>query len=157
MGYSYRWFNILSKIKASGAELGLFGTPPKIIIKPTDVPVWVDVIKFSRLKELETLRMKVSNEIKDLEEYLPLVYADGKNLECAVIKSLRLMGLVTESAEPGFTADILAETKDNMKKFGFEVTGTTEAIKKESKKLTQLLEFERIKECNEKTILLTFA
>jgi len=64
------------------------------------------------------------------------------------------LGLKAELTAPGFTADILAETKDGSKKFAFEVTGTVDPIKKESKKLTQLLDFERIKEHNEKTILI---
>lgn len=145
--------DVLREIKTSSGELELFGGPAVIKPKPGDVPVWVDMIKFKQLQELERRRIQINKDIENLEVYLPLVYADGKILECAVIKALELLGLRAESTPLGFTADILAETRDGSKKFGFEVTGTTEAIKKDSKKLTQLLEFERIKEHNEKTVL----
>ena len=145
--------DLLGEIRASGGEIGLFGAPVKIKPQPSDIPVWVNTAKFMRLRELEGHRDGMCKEIEDLEGYLPLIYADGKILEDAVIKSLRLLGMKAEPTAQGFTADILAETKGGSKKFGFEVTGTTEAIKKDSKKLTQLLEFERIKEQNEKTIL----
>ncbi len=69
------------------------------------------------------------------------------------IKALQFFGLDTEPAPKGFTADIFAHTTDGSRKFGFEVTGIAGSIKKDSKKLTQLLEFERIKEHGEKTIL----
>lgn len=82
------------------------------------------------------------------------MYGTGKPLEEAVLKALRFLGLKAKNTEKGFTADILAETQDGSRTFGFEVTGLNGAIKKESKKLTQLTEFDRIKEHSEKTILI---
>jgi hypothetical protein len=145
---------ILQEIRSSAGPLEIFKAPIKIERKPADIPVWVDFVKFGQLKELEKQKAVIDKGIEDLAEYLPLVYADGDPLVSAVLKALRFIGFKAEPTQPGFTADILAETKDRSKKFGFEVTGTTEPIKKDSKKLTQLLEFERIKEHNEKTILL---
>jgi hypothetical protein len=146
--------SILGEIRASSGDLPLFGALLKIKPDPSAMPVWIYAVKFKRLQDLEGQRIRMNKEIENLGEFLPLVYADGDLLQSAVIKSLRLMGLKAELTQPGFTADILAETNDGLMKFGFEVTGTTEAIKKDSKKLTQLLEFERIKEHNEKTILI---
>lgn len=75
-------------------------------------------------------------------------------LENAVIQGLCFIGLKAERTAPGFTADILAETTDGLKKFGFEVTGIAGPVKKDSIKLTQLSEFERVKEYNEKAVLI---
>jgi len=146
--------DILSDIRSSSGDLELFRAPVKIKPQPSEMPVWVDAVKFQKLQDLERQKIEMNREIEDLEGFLPLVYADGDILVSAVIKSLRFMGLKAEATEPGFTADILAETKDGSKKFAFEVTGTVDPIKKDSKKLTQLLDFERIKEFNEKTILI---
>lgn len=145
---------ILRSIGSSSGPLKIFDVPVEIEIKPSDIPGWVNSIKFEKLKELEKERSLIEDEINNLSEYLPLLYADGEQLLCAVEKALKQIGLKTERTAPGFTVDILAETIDGLKKFGFEVTGTTEAIKKESKKLTQLIDFERIKKHGEKTILI---
>lgn len=146
--------DILREIRSNSGELALFGAPVKIKPQSSEMPLWVDAVKYQRLQDLEGQRIKMNKEIEDLEGFLPLVYADGDILVSAVIKSLQFLGLKAEPTEPGFTTDILAETKDGSKKFAFEVTGTVDPIKKDSKKLTQLLDFERIKEQNEKTILI---
>jgi hypothetical protein len=132
----------------------IFATPPTISILPTDIPTWVESIKFKKLTVFEQQQAEIEKNIKDLQEYLPLVFADGDLLVSAVFKALQLFKLNPWITEQGFTVDILAETQDKAKQFGFEVTGTNECIKKDSKKLTQVLEFERIKEHNEKTILI---
>lgn len=72
----------------------------------------------------------------------------------AVLKPLLTLDLKANLTDKGFTVGILAEKQDCSKKFGIEATGYTESIKKSNKKLTQVLEFERIKEHNEKTILI---
>jgi len=144
---------ILSIIAANNPTLKIFATPPIIRIEATEIPIWVEHIKFEKLISLEQQQVEIEKEIKDLQEYLPLVYADGDILVSAVLKSLKLFELKADLTEKGFTVDILAKTEDGSKKFGFEVTGCTEGIKKDSKKLTQVLDFERIKEHNEKTIL----
>lgn len=145
---------ILREIGSGAGPLEIFNVPVRIEKGPVDIPTWVNSIKFQRLKELESQKDDLNKEIEELEGFLPLVYANGDDLVSAVVKSLRFMGLKAEPTEPGFTADIFAETNDESKKFAFEVTGTVDPIKKESKKLTQLLDFERIKENNEKTILI---
>jgi hypothetical protein len=131
----------------------IFGQPVEIAISEKDVPLWVNEVKFQRLRELETQRDAVQREISNLSGYLPLLYGTGEPLEEAVVRALQFLGLNAERAPKGFTADILAQTPDGVQKFGFEVTGTAGPIKKDSKKLTQLLEFERIKEHGEKTVL----
>lgn len=144
---------ILGEIGIRSERRAIFGQPVEIEISEKDVPLWIDEVKFQRLRELETQRDTIQQEINDLSGYLPLLYGTGEPLEEAVVKALQFLGLNAERAPEGFTADILAQTTDGVRKFGFEVTGTTGAIKKDSKKLAQLLEFERIKEHGEKTVL----
>jgi hypothetical protein len=138
-----------------------FNTPiPKIITDPIVieplpgiVPAWVDENKFVSLQELEKRADDLKSKILDLRSYLPLLYESGEALEDAVLLALTRIGLKASKTQKGFTADILAEDATGQRKFGLEVTGINGAIKKDSNKLTQLQEFDRIKENNEKTIL----
>jgi hypothetical protein len=154
----YRLFqhqnDILRKISAATPYPKIFATPPILKVDTTEIPRWADPIRFERLSNLEKQQAEIQKEILDLQEYLPLLYTDGDILVSAALKSLKLFNLKVELAVKGFTVDILAETPDGTKKFGIEVTGCNEAIKKESKKLTQILGFDMKKEHNEKTILI---
>jgi hypothetical protein len=145
---------ILEEIGIQSAGRVIFGQPLEIQISEKDIPLWVDEVKFPRLLKLEIQKDAIQKDIGDLGGYLPLLYGTGDVLEEAVIKALRVLGLDVQRARRGFTADILAQTSDGSRKFGIEVTGVSGAIKKESKKLTQLLEFERIKQHGEKTVLI---
>ncbi len=136
------------------ALVRLVGEPIKITVDPSAIPPWVEDVKFPALKTAEAEREKTGGIIDDLSEYLVLLCGDGNQLEMAVVKGLRTLGLKAELAERGATIDVLAETQDGTRRFGFEVTGTPEGIKKKSNKLGQVVEFERIKERDEKTILL---
>ena len=143
---------ILNEIKTKSSRCPIFGPPLEIETPEYDIPAWIDEVKFQGLQELENEKNKLQERIDDLQKFLPLLYGTGDPLENAVIHSLRFLGIKAEKAEKGFSVDILAETESV--KFGFEVTGISKAIKKESGKLTQVLDFERIKQHNEKTILL---
>jgi len=145
---------ILREIGLQTGQLPIFTNPVEITIEPDQVPNWTESVKFPRLKELENQRSSLQSEIADLTGYLPLLYGTGEVLVTAVLKALRFLGLEAEKTKPGFTADILAQTADGSRRFGIEVTGINGPIKKDSGKLTQVLEFERIKEHGEKTILL---
>jgi len=145
---------ILREIGLGKHSDSLFGVPQKIEVKESDVPLWVEGVKPKPLINLEKQFAKLKTDIDNLRIFLPLVYATGDTLVEAVIKALEFLELEAERTEPGFTADILARTQDDSMRFGLEIVGIEGAIKKESKKLTQVLEFERIKEHDEKTILL---
>lgn len=146
--------SILEEIGTKQGALLIFNEPVKIEIAPDSVPLWVEEAKFPQLQELENQKISLESKIMELSAYLPLLFASGETLVDAALKALRFLGLEAEKTEPGFTIDILARTKDGNCKFGIEVTGLSEAIKKENKRLTQLVEFERIKEHGEKTILI---
>ncbi len=143
-----------SLIGLNPALVKLVGEPIKITVDQSAIPPWVEDVKLPALKTAETEREKAGGIIDDLSEYLVLLFGDGDQLEMAVVKGLRMLGLKAELADRGATIDVLAETQDGTRKFGIEVTGTTEGIKKKSNKLGQVVEFERIKEHDEKTILL---
>jgi hypothetical protein len=139
-------------IKVSGQTI--FNSPVNIEITESEVPLWVEEVKFPRLRELEKQTAILQNEITSLNLFLPLLYSTGDTLEKAVIDSVRLFGLDAKKTSRGFTVDVLAQTSDGLCKFGFEITGLNGSIKKDSNKLTQVLDFERVKEHEEKTVLL---
>jgi hypothetical protein len=145
--------NILREIGIEISGRQIFRSPVEIEIEDTDIPLWVQDVKFSRLVELENQVATLQKEIEMLSGYLHLICGTGDALDLAVIKALRLFGLKAEPATRGFTVDVLAQTSDGSRKFGFEITGLAGPIKKDSKKLTQVLDFERIKEGEEKTVL----
>jgi len=147
-------YSIINEIGLKPQIRGTLPAPLELEITSKDVPTWVQGEKFERLLELEAQKDKIQNEIEFYSSFLPLLYSTGKTLENAVVHALRFLGLRAEKAEKGFTVDVFAETVNEDKKFGFEITGINEAVKKSSNKLTQVLEFERIKEHGEKTILL---
>jgi hypothetical protein len=141
---TYSWHEILP----------IFGPPIDVKLDEKEIPTWVEPFKFSQLVNKEVERNRLQEEIDDLTGYLPLLYGTGDTVFLeSVIKALRLFGLNAERTPKGYTVDIFAESSDGTKKFGFEVTGLSDAIKKENKKLTQVLDFERIKEHNQKTVL----
>jgi len=144
---------ILREIGLKPSGQAFFGQPIQIEIQETDTPLWVNDVKFPQLREREAQRGALQKEIDQLNQFLPLLYSTGDSLEVAVLRALRFFGLDAEKTEKGFTADIRAQTPDSAKKFGLEVTGINGQVKKDSPKLTQLMEFERIKEHDEKTIL----
>lgn len=144
---------ILKEIGSQARKITIFAQPLKIDTSLDSIPSWIETVKFSKLKNLEAQKNSFQIEIDNLSKYLPLLYGTGTALEDAVIEALVLLGLKAERTEKGFTADILAQTLDGSKKFGIEVTGTSGAIKKDSSKLTQVMDFERIEENNEKTVL----
>ena len=147
-------YSIISEIGLSAQVRGVLQEPFLIEITEKDIPIWVEQEKFSQLIELEKQNNKTQEEINYYKQFLPLIFATGEALENAVIFSLRFIGLNANKTEKGFTVDVLAETPNQEKKFGLEITGINEAVKKNSRKLTQVMDFERIKEHDEKTILL---
>jgi hypothetical protein len=147
-------FDILENIGSNTSAKAILSAPTEIEITEKSVPLWVNDVKFPELLTLEQQRNEFLRQINDLSVFLPLLYSTGDVLEEAVIKTLDFLGLKTNKAPKGFTADILAQTGDGSRQFGIEVTGTNNAIKKDSNKLTQVLDFERIKEHGEKTILI---
>ncbi len=145
--------NILREIDLKSSWQPLVGQPVQIEIQERDIPVWVSDVKFPQLRALEEQKALLQKQLDELNQFLPLLYGTGDILEKAVLHTLRFLGLDAEQTEKGFTADIRAQTPDGSMKFGLEVTGINGQVKKDSPKLTQLMEFERIKEYGEKAVL----
>ena len=145
--------DILRNIGERCRGLQIFNAPVAIEFQPGEVPLWVQAAKHPQLLDLEAQRAMLDTQINDLSAYLPLLYATGDALEDAVLKAMRFLGLNAEKTAPGFTADILANTPDESRHFGLEVTGINGPVKKDSNKVAQLIQFEMQKEHNEKTIL----
>lgn len=145
--------NILRDVRLHSSSKVLFGEPIQLEIKEDDIPLWIEEVKFPKLLELERQKKTLQIQIEELNQFLPLLYGSGDLLETAVLQSLKFLGLEAEKTEKGFTADIRARSSDGTKMFGLEVTGISGQVKKDSPKLTQLMEFERLKEHDEKTIL----
>jgi len=145
---------ILRQIGIDPPAKPFFGPPARIVANAGGVPAWVEDEKFPQLRDWEKKRADIDSQVQELSVFLPLLYETGDRLRDAVISGLRLLGLDAEPTEPGFTVDITARTRDGSRRFGIEVTGIEEGIKKSSSKLTQVMAFEQKKDDDEKTILL---
>jgi hypothetical protein len=145
---------IISDIGMQLSPRAILSPPVTLTITEGNTPAWINNFKYPLLLELEKQRRETDDKVGELLVLLPLLFGTGDILESAVIAALEFLGLKTQKAPKGYTADVLAETNDGSRKFGIEVTGINGAIKKESKKLTQVLDFERIKEHDEKTVLI---
>jgi hypothetical protein len=145
---------ILDGMRSATRDAPVFGEVIRVSPESSEEPDWTGDVAFPELIELERQSAEIAAGIEALREYLPLLYGTGEELELAVAAALSFLGLSVERTEAGFTADLLAKSPDEQHAFGIEVTGINGPIKKDSPKLTQVLDFERIKEHGEKTILL---
>ena len=141
---------ILRQIGIDPPAKPFFGPPARIVANAGGVPAWVEDEKFPQLRDWEKKRADIDSQVQELSVFLPLLYETGDRLRDAVISGLRLLGLDAEPTEPGFTVDITARTRDGSRRFGIEVTGIEEGIKKSSNKLTQVMAFEQKKDDDEK-------
>ncbi len=117
-------------------------------------PSWLDKYKHKRLIEIERDIKNLTSEKQNLSDYLLLLYSSGDLLEDVVKKTFESFGLIVEKTRRGSTIDLIAYTEDRSKIFGIEITGTSNGIKKDNPKLTQIMTFDMQKENKEKPILL---
>jgi hypothetical protein len=106
------------------------------------IPLWTNSVKFNQLKDLETKKQAIDEEINTYEKFLPLLYSSGKTLEDAVEYTFQFLGLKTQRTKEGANIDMYASTLDNAISFGIEVTGVKGAIKKDSNKVSQIVTYE---------------
>jgi len=102
-----------------------------------DEPVWVEEHKTQE-------HLQIIDNIEDLElrkqgldMIIYLLYGTGPELEDSVKLTLERLGLEVEKTPPGANIDFTARNADETIKLAVEVTGTTDKIKKESKKVPQ--------------------
>jgi len=144
---------ILDSMQSATRDAPIFGEVIQVSTGSGEVPDWTGDVAFPELIELERQHGELDARIEALRQYRPLLHETGEELELAVAAALRFLGLSVERTEAGFTADLLARTPDERHTFGIEVTGINGPVKKDSPKLTQVLDFERVKEHDEKTVL----
>src|SRR5262249_53342304 len=89
--------NILSTIHLESGPLPIFSdSPPVVTLDLTDIPPWVESVKYPRLRDLEGQRKTVEMEIAALSSYLALIHSTGDPLEEAVVKALTKLRLRAE-------------------------------------------------------------
>jgi len=127
--------------------------PVDITAEDADIPSWIDEVKTVGLRALETRKQELDSAIGDLRTYLVLVCGTGDPLENAVRSALRRFGLEAEKTERSANIDMLAWNEDKSRRFGLEITGLNESVKKANNKLIQIMQFVQTKDDNEKAIL----
>lgn len=145
---------ILEEIFHTKGPTYKFDSIAEINTQSSIIPPWVDEYIPEKMLDLEERRKEIEVQINEIQAFLPLLYGTGDILEDATLKALKYLGLEAYKTEPGFTVDILTTNKDIRRGLGIEVTGINGPIKKDNRKLIQIIDFERIKENNEKSILI---
>jgi len=145
---------ILYPLRQEANPLPIFGNSVDISANAEDLPGWVDEVKAHDLRRLESEKKGLETQISDWQKLLRLVTATDEALVDSVVFALECLNLRAEKTERAATIDVKASSNDMKFRFGIEVTGLNEAIKKRSNKLTQVLQFEQDKDDAEKTILL---
>lgn len=104
-------------------------------------PQWIDSYKskeFNRgFGEIEKIKTSLKEEII----LLKLLTSNDEELVEAVKLAFEKIGFNVTKTEKGFTMDLIAD-KDSLK-LGIEVTGTTNIITKQTKKINQILAFQQ--------------
>jgi len=72
--------DILRSIKLSAGPLEIFKGPVEIEIKPTDIPVWANSVKFPKLKKLKARRQTFLKRLKNLKVFWRLCIPTEKPL-----------------------------------------------------------------------------
>jgi hypothetical protein len=83
-----------------------------------------------------------------------ILWGTGDDLESAVHVVLEALGFQVTRTPKGATIDRIAGLADSSVRFGLEITGLNEAIKKKSNKITQALSFLQHREGTEKPVIL---
>ena len=77
-----------------GFESGIppvFGRPGVIEPSDTEIPEWVESMKFGKLQEAEAELQAARAKVQELSQFLPLLYGSGDDLEDAVLAALRFL------------------------------------------------------------------
>lgn len=102
-----------------------------------DEPAWVEKHKTQEhlqiIKAIENLELRK----QELDMITYLLYGTGPALEDSVKLTLEKLGLEVKTTPRGANIDFTTRNADQTIKLAIEVTGTTDKIKKESKKVPQ--------------------
>lgn len=129
-------------------------TQPKMLDIPDNIPAWLDDLRVQEHRDAE----KALKENTDQDVYFKSVeyclWGKGDELVNSVQIIFETLGLKATKTQKGATVDLIVEVPNTNLIFGIEITGTNDAIKKDSNKLTQALTFEQQKSGEEKTLIL---
>jgi hypothetical protein len=145
--------------QAFGQDINLFpwaepygGTIPKLDL--SGEPSWLAEERPQEhlrvIRELAQLE-RIDRKYKEIEYVL---WGTGEQLENALVLLLGEMGCEGRRTQKGATVDILATVPDTEIRFGIEVTGTNEAIKKSSNKFQQAVQFIQEREDEREKVLI---
>jgi hypothetical protein len=104
-------------------------------------PSWIDEFKPAAHLEIERKIPELQEADRKYRQLEYVLWGTGEELEDAVQLLLTEMGVPCTKTVRGATVDLLGEVPSRGLKFAFEVTGTSDAIKKGSKKLSQALTY----------------
>jgi len=110
-----------------------------------DAPIWVQSYLVGRAVKIGDQIEKLSNEKAKYDQIAYVLYGTGDTLEDSVELLLKDLGLEVEPQPIGANIDRKAKHKRLGLGFAVEITGTKDAIKKDSKKIAQA--FQYIQEC----------
>ena len=119
-----------------------------------DEPPWM--LEHKTQEHLQIIKAIENLELRkqELDMITYLLYGTGPELEDSVELTLEKLGLEVKKAPPGANIDFTARNADETIKLAVEVTGTTDKIKKASKKVSQAWTYSLKKEDEEEKLVL---
>lgn len=119
-----------------------------------EAPPWIEQAKVNEHRKLEAALKEAQEGDKRFETVEYILWGTGDDLESAVHVVLEDLGFQVTRTPKGATIDRIADLPDSSVRFGLEITGLNEAIKKKSNKITQALSFLQHREGTEKPVIL---
>jgi len=134
-------------------SLGQYGPQPLPDFSQ-EAPPWVDRAKVDEHRKVEATLKEAQERDKRFQTVEYILWGTGDDLESAVHVVLEALGFQVTRTPKGATIDRIAGLADSSVRFGLEITGLNEAIKKKSNKITQALSFLQHREGTEKPVIL---
>ena len=119
-----------------------------------EAPPWIDQAKVDEHRKVEATLKEARERDKRFQTVEYILWGTGDDLESAVHVVLEALGFQVTRTPKGATIDRIAGLADPSVRFGLEITGLNEAIKKKSNKITQALSFLQHREGTEKPVIL---
>jgi hypothetical protein len=118
-----------------------------------DVPNWIESAKVDDHRKVEAALREAQERDKRFKTVEYTLWGTGDDLESAVHVVLEDLGFQVTRTPKGATVDRVAGLPDSTARFGLEITGLNEAIKKKSNKIGQALHFLQQREGSEKAVI----
>jgi hypothetical protein len=119
-----------------------------------DAPAWIQQAKVDDHRQVEAALNEAQEADKRFKTVEYILWGTGDDLEGAVHLVLEDLGFEVTRTPKGATIDRIAGLPHSTARFGLEITGLNEGIKKKSNKITQALSFLQHREGTEKPVIL---